>query len=92
MHEAQFIPKSYSKNVDSGSVSWQTPSNIALVKYWGKYGEQLPKNGSISFTLSNCYTKTKLFFDRKSTNGFEFEVYLEGKREIDFEPKSKMVG
>ena len=30
---------------------WQAPSNIALVKYWGKYGEQLPENPSISFTL-----------------------------------------
>jgi diphosphomevalonate decarboxylase len=89
MNEAQFIPKSYPKKVDSGSFSWQSPSNIALVKYWGKYGEQLPKNASISFTLSNCHTKTKLYFDKKSTVGFEFEVYLEGKREVSFEPKIK---
>tara|TARA_B110000467_G_scaffold13636_1_gene11583 strand:- start:242 stop:511 length:270 start_codon:yes stop_codon:yes gene_type:complete len=32
------------------TTSWKAPSNIALVKYWGKYGEQLPKNPSLSFT------------------------------------------
>ena len=81
MFEAQFIPKTYIKKVDSGRVSWQSPSNIALVKYWGKYGEQLPKNTSISFTLSNCHTTTELLFERKSTSEFDFEVYFDGKRE-----------
>lgn len=88
MTEANFIPKPYSKILDNGSVSWQSPSNIALVKYWGKYGEQLPKNASISFTLSNCHTKTTLSFERiTSTEDFQFEVYLDGKREEGFEPK-----
>ena len=32
------------------------PSNIALIKYWGKYEGQIPANPSISFTLSNCKT------------------------------------
>jgi len=88
MTEAHFIPKPYSKTLENGSVSWQSPSNIALVKYWGKYGEQLPKNASISFTLSNCHTKTTLSFEKAtSTEDFQFEVYLDGKREKGFEPK-----
>ena len=88
MTEAHFIPQPYTKTLDNGSVSWQSPSNIALVKYWGKYGEQLPKNASISFTLSNCYTKTTLSFEKAtSTEDFQFEVYLDGKREKGFEPK-----
>ena len=88
MTEANFIPKPYSKTLENGSVSWQSPSNIALVKYWGKYGEQLPKNASISFTLSNCHTKTTLSFEKAtSTEDFQFEVYLDGKREEGFEPK-----
>jgi len=40
-------------NIDSlknGSFTWQSPSNIALVKYWGKSEPQIPKNASISFT------------------------------------------
>mgnify|MGYP000484951581 CR=1 FL=1 len=87
MNETQFIPKLYTKKPENGSVSWQSPSNIALVKYWGKYGEQLPKNASISFTLNNCVTKTTLFYERKSSHGFEFEVYLDNTREVGFEPK-----
>ena len=36
---------------ESGTVAWDSPSNIALVKYWGKKPVQLPANASISFTL-----------------------------------------
>jgi diphosphomevalonate decarboxylase len=87
MTEAQFIPVKYGKTIEKGMVSWQAPSNIALVKYWGKFGEQLPKNASISFTLSNCHTKTNLTFERKFTKGFDFEVYLDGTKEESFKPK-----
>lgn len=87
MTEKDFLSKHYTTTLEKGQVSFQSPSNIALVKYWGKYGEQLPKNTSISFTLSNCHTKTILFYEPKSTQGYEFEVYLEGKREEGFEPK-----
>ena len=87
MPESRFIVSDYSKSITSGSVSWQSPSNIALVKYWGKYGEQLPMNPSISFTLKNCNTKTSLSFESKNSRDFEFEVYLDGKRETSFEPK-----
>ena len=41
-----------------GESSWKSPSNIALVKYWGKKDLQIPKNPSLSFTLSNCFTTT----------------------------------
>lgn len=88
MDTTHFIPKSYSYLVDKGSISCQAPSNIALVKYWGKYGEQLPQNASVSFTLSNCRTETTMYFEkREPTNDFQFEVYLDGKREESFEPK-----
>ena len=39
---------------------WEAPSNIALIKYWGKSTVQIPKNPSISFTLKNCVTKTDI--------------------------------
>lgn len=88
MTEANFIPKPYTETLEKGSVSWQAPSNIALVKYWGKFGEQLPKNASISFTLSNCHTKTTLFYEKiNASETFQFEVFLDGKRESGFEPK-----
>ena len=34
-----------------GSFHWESPSNIALVKYWGKSDLQIPKNTSISFFI-----------------------------------------
>src|SRR5690606_31977457 len=89
MPQHRFIVCSYTKSLSSGTVSWQSPSNIALVKYLGKYGEQMPMNASVSFTLKNCNTKTSLSFEKKNTEGFDFEVYLDGKREVSFEPKIK---
>ncbi len=54
-----------SKDVEPGKVKWQSPSNIALVKYWGKYGNQIPRNPSISFTLSDAYTETEINYKAK---------------------------
>jgi diphosphomevalonate decarboxylase len=88
MTEQDFIPKTYSKSKDSGSVTWSSPSNIALVKYWGKKKDQIPENPSISFTLDHCKTTTTLHFTKKESNGeFSFEVFLEGERKEDFKPK-----
>lgn len=43
------------------------PSNIALIKYWGKKDEKLriPENGSISMNLSNLQTITTVEFSSK---------------------------
>ncbi|MFO8236120.1 MAG: diphosphomevalonate decarboxylase [Bacteroidales bacterium] len=46
-------------------VAWEAPANIALIKYWGKKGDQLPLNPSLSLTLSNLYTRTEIHY-RKS--------------------------
>ena len=69
------------------TTSWKSPSNIALVKYWGKKpnGVQLPANASISFTLNNCATTTKLTYSEQDT--LEIEVLLEGEKEPSFIPK-----
>ena len=57
-----FIPTNYSETIDQGNFQWTAPSNIALVKYWGKKDNQIPANPSVSFTLNNCKTITKLTF------------------------------
>ncbi len=49
----------------SGKTQWISPSNLALIKYWGKYGRQLPRNPSISFTLDTAATTTKLSYQTK---------------------------
>lgn len=68
--------------------SWRSPSNIALVKYWGKYDPQLPANPSLSFTLKESYTETKLeILGASSSDGFEFDIYLDYQKADDFKPK-----
>lgn len=68
-----------------GSVQWQSPSNIALVKYWGKKGFQIPSNASLSFTLSNCHTTTELRWESSSES--TLTVYLDGVKNDAFKPK-----
>ena len=57
--ETDFIANHYSTELNQGNFIWSAPSNIALVKYWGKKQDQIPANQSISFTLNKCKTITK---------------------------------
>ena len=65
MTEQDFILKTYSRNFEGGKFTWESPSNIALIKYWGKKENQIPANPSISFTLDACKTITTLKFEKK---------------------------
>jgi len=87
--ETDFILQAYNLEKNSkGSITWKTPSNIALVKYWGKQEPQIPENTSISFTLDACFTLTTLEYSKsKSNQGGNFEVYFEGEKKDDFKPK-----
>ena len=42
--EKDFLIQNQSIVVDNGSFQWSSPSNIALVKYWGKKENQVPAN------------------------------------------------
>lgn len=84
--EKEFLATSFP--AQHGKVSWSSPSNIALVKYWGKYGNQLPQNPSLSFTLTNCATTTHLSFKPKERNDqFSFSFLFEGEEQLSFHPK-----
>ena len=86
--ETDFIPKEFTTKIKSGSFSCSAPSNIALVKYWGKKANQIPANPSISFTLNNCKTFTKLTFAKiEKSENFSFDLLFEGKPKEDFKPK-----
>ncbi|GLB52622.1 diphosphomevalonate decarboxylase [Neptunitalea chrysea] len=91
MSKKKFTPSKYSKKALEGSVTWKSPSNIALVKYWGKKPVQLPANTSISFTLDTCATTTTLHYRylEKRAKDFNFKVVFEGERKKSFEPKVK---
>ena len=65
------------------------PSNIALIKYWGKHGRQLPRNPSMSITLQNSVTHTSLSYRRKK-NAMSVEYSFEGSRNSLFENKIKL--
>ena len=88
MNTNQFLVKSDLKFIDKASYTWQTPSNIALVKYWGKSNPQIPKNASISFTLNNCHTITTIDFAKKEkSEEVDFNLFFEGKQKEEFKPK-----
>ena len=68
--------------------SWRSPSNIALVKYWGKHGLQLPRNPSISFTLSNAFSETSVeLIEKISAEPMAFDLFFDGKIKESFRPK-----
>jgi len=86
--EKSFIPKPYDFLLENGVVKWEAPSNIALIKYWGKKEFQTPANPSVSFTLSDCKTITEICFSKKETTAlFSFDFLLDGKQKPDFFPK-----
>jgi len=88
LNTAQFISESSLEKIEKASFTWQTPSNIALIKYWGKSNPQIPKNASISFTLNNCHTKTTIdFLKKEKSMEAEFKLFFEGKEKAEFKPK-----
>ena len=66
-------------------VSASCPSNIALIKYWGKYENQIPANPSISYTLNHCKTNTSIEFF--ANEDFSVQTFLSDKEEVKFAEK-----
>ena len=74
--------------IPSGKTGWRSPSNIALVKYWGKKPVQIPQNPSISFTLSKSYSETEVGYSPATSGELEMEFYFDGQRNPSFEEKT----
>ena len=55
---------------------WEAPSNIAIIKYWGKKKLQIPKNPSLSFTLDKSVTRTSIRFEPSKSGKFNFKFFL----------------
>lgn len=67
------------------SAEWQSPSNLAIVKYWGKKEIQKPLNPSISFSLKNAVTTTRVTAKPSKERGFTF--WLDGIKKETFDDK-----
>ena len=81
-------------NIDNflseGIVKWSSPSNIALVKYWGKKNNQIPQNPSISFTLSKSLTTTSIEFKPKKNKVNSVIFEFNGIKDHEFGQKIKL--
>jgi diphosphomevalonate decarboxylase len=77
------------KGLKSG---WQSPSNIALIKYWGKHGNQLPRNASLSITLKNAITRTLVIIKPgfESAEGLKLDFKFNGEKKPAFAAKTEV--
>jgi diphosphomevalonate decarboxylase len=77
------------RNLEPGTITWRSPSNIALIKYWGKKPGQIPANPSLSMTLNKAYTEMSFGYflrdDQPARPRLEF--LFEGKKQEKFEKK-----
>jgi diphosphomevalonate decarboxylase len=74
---------------EPGMHTWRSPSNLAIIKYWGKYGVQLPKNPSLSLTLAASFTDTRLEYAfKEADNGqIDLDFYFHGEENEAFKGK-----
>ncbi|MFT3738808.1 MAG: diphosphomevalonate decarboxylase [Breznakibacter sp.] len=70
-----------------GHVTWQSPSNIAIVKYWGKKAQQIPMNPSLSMTLSRSVTHTSVTYRPKQAGETLYSFSFHQKAKESFSPK-----
>lgn len=71
------------------SIIWEAPANIALVKYWGKKGDQLPISPSLSMTLSNSITRTELHYRESENTNPKIEFRFNAEKNNAFENRVK---
>src|SRR5690606_27385092 len=69
--------------VDKFQTQVCAPSNIALIKYWGKHGVQLPMNPSLSLTLKD--SKTLLELEATVAAKMSVELWFHEQRNEKFE-------
>lgn len=69
------------------TIIWESPSNIALIKYWGKMGVQLPCNPSLSMSLKESVSRFELSYSPKKEGEKNLIYLFEGKENKAFEEK-----
>jgi diphosphomevalonate decarboxylase len=84
------IKKNIYRGVDNdiyNMVEWTSPSNIALVKYWGKKKLQLPRNASVSLTLNKSLTRTRIYYKFHKKSELSWSFLFEGQEKTSFNNK-----
>ena len=77
LQEAQNL-RFASEQMEKITIKTESPSNIALVKYWGKRPIQLPQNPSISFTLTASKTEMEIsYLYEKNKKEDSVKLYFE---------------
>ena len=92
LNEKDFIPNKKNYQLPQKfNTCWKSPSNIAIIKYWGKKTPQIPLNSSLSLTLSNCNTISSMDFSikAKKDDGINIKFFFEGREKKHFEKKIK---
>jgi len=84
-----FCGQEKDKMAQNNICRYTSPSNIALIKYWGKYGRQYPRNASISLTLDQAYSDTSVEYVEREVAGesVSIDFYFEDKANAAFEQK-----
>ncbi len=73
-----------------GRVAWESPANIALVKYWGKQPVQIPMNPSLSFVLKKSVVEINMDYVIDPDNDFKIKKFtLNGKSSEPFSEKTE---
>lgn len=71
-----------------GKSTYSAPSNIALIKYWGKYKNQIPANPSISFSLDHSKSTTSFEYQPKKNDGeISIDFLFEGEKNDAFKER-----
>ncbi len=80
-HEAVRLPENFTE----GMIRWTSPSNIALVKYWGKKEGQIPANPSLSMTLKHAVSDFTVRYRHKNSKdrkGLDYYFHNQAKPEF----------
>lgn len=67
--------------------AWECPSNIALIKYWGKKPGQIPCNPSLSLTLKNAHTRTRIHAQPQQSRFPNVQVRFNGQESVQLATK-----
>jgi diphosphomevalonate decarboxylase len=71
-----------------GHAGWECPSNIALLKYWGKKHFQQPLNPSVSMTLQQSKTVISVEYGyHRKLKKTSLSYFFEERRQPDFEAR-----